>query len=410
MTLRRERSTDFLREARFGRSRVSWRIGTKISPRRRRQLNDENGFREDLLSRADRAARYEDRATRRKLYVESWNASMGTVGNQVVMDPMLICKKTRRLKGKMADICRKEPSLLKEIARGVQVGTKECQYQFRNRRWNCTTMRRSLRKILLRDTRETGFVNAITAAGVTYAVTRACTMGHLVECSCDKMTAKGNRLGKLTRTAEMEKSLPTEGDWEWGGCGDNVKFGFKKSRDFMDAPYRKRSDIKTLVKLHNNNAGRLAIRDFMSTECKCHGLSGSCTVRTCWRKMPAFRDVGNRLKESFDGAAKVIPSNDGHSFITEGPTIKPPDRFDLIYSEDSPDFCKPNRKTGSLGTQGRRCNSTSQGVDGCELLCCGRGYDTRVVKEKISCECRFRWCCEVTCNTCLVKKTVNTCR
>lgn len=66
------------------------------------------------------------------------------------MDPMLICKKTRRLKGKMADICRKEPSLLKEIAKGVQVGTKECQYQFRNRRWNCTTMRRSLRKILLR--------------------------------------------------------------------------------------------------------------------------------------------------------------------------------------------------------------------------------------------------------------------
>lgn len=63
---------------------------------------------------------------------------------------MLICKKTRRLKGKTADICRKEPSLLKEIAKGVQVGTKECQYQFRNRRWNCTTMRRSLRKILLR--------------------------------------------------------------------------------------------------------------------------------------------------------------------------------------------------------------------------------------------------------------------
>lgn len=25
----------------------------------------------------------------------------------------------------------------------------------------------------------------------------------------------------------------------------------------MDAPYRKRSDIKTLVKLHNNDAGRL---------------------------------------------------------------------------------------------------------------------------------------------------------
>jgi wingless-type MMTV integration site family protein 6 len=48
-----------------------------------------------------------------------------------------------------------------------------------------------------------------------------------------------------------------DGDWVWGGCGDNVNFGYRKSKDFMDAPYRRRSDIKTLVKLHNNNAGRL---------------------------------------------------------------------------------------------------------------------------------------------------------
>lgn len=71
------------------------------------------------------------------------------------------------------------------------------------------------------------------------------------------MILTGNRLAKFARTAEAKKTLPTEGDWEWGGCGDNVNFGFKKSRDFMDAPYRKRSDIKTLVKLHNNDAGRL---------------------------------------------------------------------------------------------------------------------------------------------------------
>lgn len=43
------------------------------------------------------------------------------------------------------------------------------------------------------DTRETGFINAITAAGVTFAVTRACTMGNLVECSCDKRTTKGKK-------------------------------------------------------------------------------------------------------------------------------------------------------------------------------------------------------------------------
>ena len=59
--------------------------------------------------------------------------------------------------------------------------------------------------------------------------------------------------------------------------------------------------------LHNNEVGRLQVKNYMRTECKCHGLSGSCTLRTCWRKMPLFRDVGDRLKDKFDAAAKVIP-------------------------------------------------------------------------------------------------------
>lgn len=190
------------------------------------------------------------------------------------------------------------------------------------------------------DTRETSFVSAITAAGITYAVTRACSMGDLVECSCDKnriiqqyllqyntemVNAKfnidsmmkhwhsnsttleaeagaGSRAGTVTETINSFRNenqngrqyrkrsngngngngnnrkrhrrrhnaniylqnrnvyrnviLP-EGDWQWGGCGDNVMFGFRKSKEFLDARYRKRSDIRTLVKLHNNNAGRL---------------------------------------------------------------------------------------------------------------------------------------------------------
>lgn len=48
-----------------------------------------------------------------------------------------------------------------------------------------------------------------------------------------------------------------EGDWQWGGCGDNVMFGFRRSKEFLDSLYQQRSDIRTLVKLHNNNAGRL---------------------------------------------------------------------------------------------------------------------------------------------------------
>lgn len=71
-------------------------------------------------------------------------------GSQVVLDPFQMCRKTKRLRGKMADICRNDKALLKQIANGYALGQRECQDQFKYRRWNCTSSRRSMRKVLLR--------------------------------------------------------------------------------------------------------------------------------------------------------------------------------------------------------------------------------------------------------------------
>lgn len=84
--------------------------------------------------------------------------------SQAVMEPMRLCRQSRaqhvraslndngsdRLRGRQVEICRKEPKVLQEIVKGAQLGTKECQHQFRNRRWNCTTARKSLRKVVAR--------------------------------------------------------------------------------------------------------------------------------------------------------------------------------------------------------------------------------------------------------------------
>lgn len=148
----------------------------------------------------------------------------------------------------------------------------------------------------------------------------------------------------------------------------------------------------------------------MRTQCKCHGISGSCTMKTCWKKMPAFREVGDRLKEHFDGAAKVIPGNDGHSFVPEGDTIKPPGREDLVYLEESIKYCTENLTLGSLGTKGRRCNASSLGEEGCDILCCGRGYQTVRRRETVNCNCEFKWCCNVVCQTCENEYDEITCR
>lgn len=111
------------------------------------------------------------------------------------------------------------------------------------------------------DIRETAFVYAITAAGVTHAVTQACSMGDLLQCGCE---ATRNR-------APPRPPLSTSGDgvkWEWGGCGDDVEFGYEKSKQFMDAKRRRgKSDIRTLIDLHNNEAGRLVRKRF--SECLC---------------------------------------------------------------------------------------------------------------------------------------------
>lgn len=65
---------------------------------------------------------------------------------------------------------------------------------------------------------------------------------------------------------------------------------------------------------------------------------------------------------------------------------------------------------GSLGTAGRVCNLTSRGMDSCEVMCCGRGYDTSHVTRMTKCECKFHWCCAVRCQDCLEALDVHTCK
>lgn len=149
----------------------------------------------------------------------------------------------------------------------------------------------------------------------------------------------------------------------------------------------------------------------MRTVCKCHGLSGSCALKTCWRKMSPLDQVGTRLMERYDAAVHVMVSNEngakmapvaGRTFRTHGPE-------DLVYSTVSPDYCRRSKKVGSLGTRGRICNRTSIGVDGCEVLCCGRGSRSETVTVVENCRCKFRYCCEVTCQTCTHKTVITRC-
>lgn len=152
----------------------------------------------------------------------------------------------------------------------------------------------------------------------------------------------------------------------------------------------------------------------MQRQCKCHGMSGSCTVQTCWMQMPPFRAVGDGLKDRFDGASRVLVTNRGNVrrralLKPFHPEHKPPSKKDLVYFESSPDFCFPDNSLGHGGTLGRLCNASSIGVDGCDLMCCGRGYRAENREETSRCNCTFHWCCQVECRTCKVRRLVHSC-
>lgn len=160
-----------------------------------------------------------------------------------------------------------------------------------------------------------------------------------------------------------------------------------------------------------------AVKEHQSLQCKCFGLSGVCTSKTCHRALlPRMETIGMWLKHKYGQAVHVKPSRrrnrSGYPrFLVQKNGRGRPNMNNLIYLEDSPTYCERDWSTGSLGTKGRRCNITVAGEsNSCQLLCCGRGYDTRIQTIKRMCNCKFRWCCEVECDECRNTCRVYTCK
>ncbi|XP_067328938.1 protein Wnt-4 [Anolis sagrei] len=317
------------------------------------------------------------------------------------------CEKLKGLIQRQVQMCKRNLEVMDSVRRGAQLAIEECQFQFRNRRWNCSTLDGLpvFGKVVTQGTREAAFVYAISSAGVAFAVTRACSSGELEKCGCDR-TVHG---------------VSPQG-FQWSGCSDNIAYGVAFSQSFVDVRERSKgaSSSRALMNLHNNEAGRKAILSHMRVECKCHGVSGSCEVKTCWKAMPPFRKVGNVLKEKFDGATEVeqqqrrggssSSSSSAKVLVPKNSQFKPHTDEDLVYLDSSPDFCDHDARSGVLGTGGRHCNKTSKAIDGCELMCCGRGFHTDEVELVERCSCKFHWCCFVKCKQCHRVVEMHTCR
>jgi len=182
-------------------------------------------------------------------------------------------------------------------------------------------------------------------------------------------------------------------------------------------------DVKErLMNEHNSAVGRLAVRKNMQIVCRCMGLSGACNSRCCYHTLQPLRTNVDWLYKLYkDKSVKVRSSErwkrDGSAAKLVALGDRVIEKEMLIYLNDSPDYCKRNVRFAAKGTSGRLCNinvastsfsdltllttaTTKAPKDNCDKICCGRGYRTRRVRKTSQCKCRFKWCCDVQCQTC----------
>ncbi|VDK65794.1 unnamed protein product [Onchocerca ochengi] len=334
----------------------------------------------------------------------------------------ILCERLLGLNPAQISICQQHPFAIPSIGRGARDSVVECQAQFKFERWNCSEriskqsntttngFQDLLGQTLRAGNRETAFISAVASAGIVHAITKGCSAGNLTECGCDSQPG-GQRYTDLDHASAIGREK-----FSWGGCSDNSKYGVHFAKQFLDRfereQYEKDRDIRHLMNLHNNFVGREAIVQNMRKQCRCHGVSGSCEFKTCWLQMPRFAEIGEMLKQRYNHfAVQVAKRAKKRLRRKERSERKKPLRGnEIAYINKSPNYCERNDAEGILGTHGRECNQSSLNSDSCDLLCCGRGYNTKEEIRTVQCHCKFVWCCSVKCKTCTEKVLVHTCK
>lgn len=165
-------------------------------------------------------------------------------------------------------------------------------------------------------------MNAIFAAGLAQAMTKACSQGELPEeCNCDKRIRSKNNKGKI----------------EWVACSDDIDYGARFSRDFTDnIDYD--SDTISMINTHNYEVGRRVFKSATDITCTCS--DALCQTKKCWKHLGPFTEIGDELMKRYEGATHVqLSQRDPHKLRPVKRGVRKPKRKDLVYIDESPDYC-----------------------------------------------------------------------
>ncbi|CAI5438814.1 unnamed protein product [Caenorhabditis angaria] len=267
--------------------------------------------------------------------------------------------------------CENHSSTVISAFEGIQEGLKHCTNRLRFQQWDCSEAGNIMHDppLLRSGYRESALIWALSSASAAWGVATACAQGWIDDCACNN-----------------------QNEYEFGGCTHGVQHGITASRKLLTKIGPASNNLLRRIEKHNLKAGRLAIKKTLISSCKCHGVSGSCQQKTCWKRTAQLEHITDYLVEKYTKAKVYSESSSAKT-------------TDLIYLESSPDICKEK----SVG--GRVCawrNEThTQG--NCDKLCCGNGFSIRHEVVRVKCDCEFVWCCNLICKDCIQHRWISTC-
>ncbi|PAA69301.1 hypothetical protein BOX15_Mlig008298g1 [Macrostomum lignano] len=352
--------------------------------------------------------------------------------------------------------CGFDPAAIRAALQGVNLALHECERQMSTERWNCSRLPQNYRaeagnifgQLLKKGIPETAFALAIVSAGVTASIASECRRS-LRCCPCRVTQDDPERGLSPLRSAASPAAA------RYAGCDHNVRFAGAISRKLLDRPESGR-DVRHLAMLHNFNAGRRAVVRTMEVKCVCHGTSGSCTHNICWREVASFQKIGEFLKYQYKEAVKVEQASPVKIYLDQDLQSRKsrrggrssqqlrqqrhkrrrgqrqrrrrrrrlnlvkagrspqqpgslPRRRDLVYYESVSEdfFCEPNHVWSLPGVHQRVCSINN---GSCSSICCSGTYRIEHYKHvDKKCNCRFVWCCDVKCETCITDKQRKIC-
>ena len=154
-------------------------------------------------------------------------------------------------------ICQNDGATVKAVSRGARKAIIDCQAQFKNLKWNCSTFYGDnlFGSFVNQGTRETAVLYAYMSAGATQGVAEACHDQKIEQCPCE------------TEGAAREEDA--NGNIIFNTCNDNIEWALRFVQGFVDnsttLPSPSEATARDLMDVHNNALGRRIVRNRTTT-------------------------------------------------------------------------------------------------------------------------------------------------